>query len=55
MNLKEIVIFLWLPLIILNEDKNRLLRVCDILKRNEVEYRIETFGGGNHATIFREI
>ena len=38
-----------LPLIILNEDKNRLLRVCDILKRNEVEYRIGTAGGGNQA------
>jgi len=38
-----------LPLIILNEDRNRLLRVCDILKRNEVEYRIGTAGGGNQA------
>ena len=38
-----------LPLIILGEDRNRLLRVCDILKRNEVEYRIGTAGGGNQA------
>tara|TARA_B100001778_G_scaffold96235_1_gene78617 strand:- start:2605 stop:3789 length:1185 start_codon:yes stop_codon:yes gene_type:complete len=38
-----------LPLIILDEDRNRLLRVCDILKRNEVEYRIGTAGGGNQA------
>lgn len=38
-----------LPLIILKEDRNRLLRVCDILKRNEVEYRIGTAGGGNQA------
>jgi len=38
-----------LPLMILGEDRNRLLRVCDILKRNEVEYRIGTAGGGNQA------
>ena len=38
-----------LPLMILDEDRNRLLRVCDILKRNEVEYRIGTAGGGNQA------
>jgi CDP-4-dehydro-6-deoxyglucose reductase, E1 len=38
-----------LPLIVLNSDKNRFIRVCDILEDNQVEYRIGTAGGGNQA------
>jgi CDP-6-deoxy-D-xylo-4-hexulose-3-dehydrase len=38
-----------LPLIVLNSDKNRFIRVCQILEDNQVEYRIGTAGGGNQA------
>jgi len=38
-----------LPLIVLNSDKNRFFRVCQILEDNQVEYRIGTAGGGNQA------
>jgi len=38
-----------LPLIVLNNDKDRFIRVCDILEDNQVEYRIGTAGGGNQA------
>ena len=38
-----------LPLIVLNNDKDRFIRVCDILEDNQVEYRVGTAGGGNQA------
>jgi CDP-6-deoxy-D-xylo-4-hexulose-3-dehydrase len=38
-----------LPLIVLNSDKDRFIRVCQILDRNQVEYRVGTSGGGNQA------
>jgi CDP-6-deoxy-D-xylo-4-hexulose-3-dehydrase len=38
-----------LPLIVLNSDKDRFIRVCQILDRNQVEYRVGTAGGGNQA------
>jgi|TARA_B100000315_G_scaffold246722_1_gene274403 CDP-6-deoxy-D-xylo-4-hexulose-3-dehydrase len=38
-----------LPLIVLNNDKDRFIRVCQILDRNQVEYRVGTAGGGNQA------
>lgn len=38
-----------LPLVVLNKNKNRFIRVCDILDNNEVEYRVGTAGGGNQA------
>jgi CDP-6-deoxy-D-xylo-4-hexulose-3-dehydrase len=37
------------PLIVLNSDKDRFIRVCQILDRNQVEYRVGTAGGGNQA------
>ena len=38
-----------LPLIVLNSDKDRFIRVCQILDRNQVEYRVGTAGGGNQS------
>ena len=38
-----------LPLIVLNSDKDRFIRVCQILEDNNVEYRVGTAGGGNQA------
>lgn len=38
-----------LPLIVLNSDKDRFIRVCQILDDNKVEYRVGTAGGGNQA------
>ena len=38
-----------LPLIVLNKDKDRFIRVCDILEDNAVEYRVGTAGGGNQS------
>jgi CDP-6-deoxy-D-xylo-4-hexulose-3-dehydrase len=38
-----------LPLIVLNNDKDRFIGVCDILEDNQVEYRVGTAGGGNQA------
>ena len=38
-----------LPLVVLNNDKDRFIRVCDILEDNAVEYRVGTAGGGNQA------
>lgn len=38
-----------LPLVVKNENKDRLVRVCQILENNQVEYRIGTAGGGNQA------
>jgi len=38
-----------LPLIVLDKNKDRFFRVCQILERNQVEYRVGTAGGGNQA------
>tara|TARA_R100000030_G_scaffold60308_1_gene45536 strand:- start:525 stop:1709 length:1185 start_codon:yes stop_codon:yes gene_type:complete len=38
-----------LPLVVKNKNKDRLVRVCQILEDNQVEYRIGTAGGGNQA------
>ena len=38
-----------LPLVVLNNDKDRFIRVCQILERNQIEYRVGTAGGGNQA------
>ena len=38
-----------LPLIIRKDDKQLLKRVCDVLEKNKVEYRLGTAGGGNQA------
>ena len=38
-----------LPLIVLNNDKDRFIRACQILDRSQVEYRVGTAGGGNQS------